>query len=387
MVLTSIKGTPLYMAPELVQEQPYNHTSDLWSLGVILYELFVGQPPFYTNSIYTLIHLIVKDPVKFPANIDPSFKDFLKGLLHKTPSERLSWPDLLYHPFIADAQPEFDAVSTPDRNRLESHHPYADSFLPSPAINKHVTRPTTDIEVKKPIEISRVQSARQAKYEEKPSFVASDLATIKPPSIAPSVPPSNTSNEIIISSSITAAEANSLRTDKTFKRKVLSVLKSALTEFGALTTNASGPLVLSLQMIDVNISLINLFSRSNRDSIASRETDLASSLQLSEILLSFLEVASILLVSHPLKPDCKTNVILISDSAIKLLTIVSTEAFSGYDTIPPLYVERLLPHVGSLLGTYVVKDSSKDLSPLVDNVLSVCQLLIFNIYLVPICCN
>ena len=34
-------------------------------MGVILYELFVGQPPFYTNSIYTLIHLIVKDPVKY----------------------------------------------------------------------------------------------------------------------------------------------------------------------------------------------------------------------------------------------------------------------------------------------------------------------------------
>lgn len=48
------------MAPELVQEQPYNHSVDLWSLGVILYELFVGQPPFYTNSIYTLIHHIVK---------------------------------------------------------------------------------------------------------------------------------------------------------------------------------------------------------------------------------------------------------------------------------------------------------------------------------------
>lgn len=60
MVLTSIKGTPLYMSPELVQEQPYDATSDLWSLGVILYELFVGQPPFYTNSIYSLINHIVK---------------------------------------------------------------------------------------------------------------------------------------------------------------------------------------------------------------------------------------------------------------------------------------------------------------------------------------
>ncbi len=91
-----------YMAPELVQEMPYNHTSDLWSLGVILYELFVGQPPFYTNSIYTLIHLIVKDPVKYPPNMEPEFKDFLKGLLHKTPAQRLSWPDLLNHPFVAE---------------------------------------------------------------------------------------------------------------------------------------------------------------------------------------------------------------------------------------------------------------------------------------------
>jgi serine/threonine protein kinase len=40
-LLTSIKGTPLYMAPELVQEMPYNHTADLWSLGVILYEVSI----------------------------------------------------------------------------------------------------------------------------------------------------------------------------------------------------------------------------------------------------------------------------------------------------------------------------------------------------------
>lgn len=106
IVLTSIKGTPLYMAPELVQELPYNHTVDLWSLGVIIYELFVGTPPFYTNSIYTLIHLIVKDPVKFPDNMSPEFKSFLQGLLNKTPSERLSWPELLQHPFVQETDQE-----------------------------------------------------------------------------------------------------------------------------------------------------------------------------------------------------------------------------------------------------------------------------------------
>lgn len=51
------------------------------SLGVILFELFVGQPPFYTDNIYTLLRLIVKDPVTFPPEIQPQFRDFLNGLL------------------------------------------------------------------------------------------------------------------------------------------------------------------------------------------------------------------------------------------------------------------------------------------------------------------
>nr|XP_042698943.1 serine/threonine-protein kinase 36 isoform X3 [Chrysemys picta bellii] len=101
MVLTSIKGTPLYMSPELVQEKPYDHTADLWSVGCILYELFVGTPPFYTNSIFQLVSLIVKDPIKWPKTMSPSFKSFLQGLLMKDPRQRLSWPELLCHPFIA----------------------------------------------------------------------------------------------------------------------------------------------------------------------------------------------------------------------------------------------------------------------------------------------
>ncbi|XP_032919937.1 serine/threonine-protein kinase 36 isoform X3 [Catharus ustulatus] len=101
LVLTSIKGTPLYMSPELVEERPYDHTADLWSVGCILYELFVGTPPFYTNSIFQLVSLILKDPVKWPENMSPVFKSFLQGLLMKDPHQRLSWPELLSHPFIA----------------------------------------------------------------------------------------------------------------------------------------------------------------------------------------------------------------------------------------------------------------------------------------------
>nr|GMD53662.1 serine/threonine-protein kinase TIO [Ipomoea batatas] len=109
VVLRSIKGTPLYMAPELVREQPYNHTADLWSLGVILYELFVGQPPFYTNSVYALVRHIIKDPVKYPDNMSSNFRTFLKGLLNKVPQNRLTWPALLEHPFVKEIYEDADA--------------------------------------------------------------------------------------------------------------------------------------------------------------------------------------------------------------------------------------------------------------------------------------
>uniref|UniRef100_A0A7M4FPX9 non-specific serine/threonine protein kinase n=1 Tax=Crocodylus porosus TaxID=8502 RepID=A0A7M4FPX9_CROPO len=100
LVLTSIKGTPLYMAPELVQEQPYDHAADLWSMGCILYELLVGAPPFYTTSIFQLVSLIVSDPVRWPKSMSPPCKSFLQGLLMKDPCQRLSWPELLGHPFL-----------------------------------------------------------------------------------------------------------------------------------------------------------------------------------------------------------------------------------------------------------------------------------------------
>ncbi|KAA6392787.1 MAG: putative Serine/threonine-protein kinase TIO, partial [Streblomastix strix] len=107
--LTSVKGTPLYMPPELVMEQPYDKSADLWSMGIVLYELFVGVPPFYTNNFVSLIRLIVSDPVKYPANMSNTFKDFLKGLLQKKPEKRLTWPALLNHDFVKETKQEREA--------------------------------------------------------------------------------------------------------------------------------------------------------------------------------------------------------------------------------------------------------------------------------------
>ncbi|XP_071450812.1 serine/threonine-protein kinase fused [Hetaerina americana] len=99
-VLTSIKGTPLYMAPELIDERPYDHNADLWSLGCIIYELLVGSPPFCTTSILHLVRLVCHGAINWPDFISETCKDFLQGLLQKDPKKRLTWPELLDHPFV-----------------------------------------------------------------------------------------------------------------------------------------------------------------------------------------------------------------------------------------------------------------------------------------------
>lgn len=50
--------------------------------------------------------MIVKENVKFPDNITGHFRDFLEGLLNKDPTERLSWPNLLNHPFVKETASE-----------------------------------------------------------------------------------------------------------------------------------------------------------------------------------------------------------------------------------------------------------------------------------------
>lgn len=85
-------GTPEYMAPEqLVQEVNFGHGKevDYWSLGIILYEMYVGTPPFYGRDVFSIYSRILKNKVYFPEGFDPMLKDLIYKLTQKNPKKRI----------------------------------------------------------------------------------------------------------------------------------------------------------------------------------------------------------------------------------------------------------------------------------------------------------
>ncbi|PIA18358.1 fused serine/threonine kinase-like protein [Coemansia reversa NRRL 1564] len=102
----ALKGTPLYMAPEILSKSRYTYKADLWSLGVVLYELYVGKTPFRTSSIAELKHNIMMENIIWPKDIPAQLKLFLEGLLQRDPSRRIHWSQLRCHPFLLSTDTE-----------------------------------------------------------------------------------------------------------------------------------------------------------------------------------------------------------------------------------------------------------------------------------------
>jgi len=103
-LLQTACGTPGYVAPEVLMLQGYSKEVDLWSVGVIVYILLCGFPPFYSESDAEMFELIKEANYDFPSpywdKISESAKDLVRGLLCKDPDERLTCEQALRHPWV-----------------------------------------------------------------------------------------------------------------------------------------------------------------------------------------------------------------------------------------------------------------------------------------------
>ncbi|PHH66019.1 hypothetical protein CDD81_544 [Ophiocordyceps australis] len=96
-------GTPEYLAPELLMGKGYNKTVDWWTLGVLLYEMLTGLPPFYDENTNEMYRKILSEPLHFSDVVPPAAKDLLTKLLNRNPEERLGAngsAEIKAHPFF-----------------------------------------------------------------------------------------------------------------------------------------------------------------------------------------------------------------------------------------------------------------------------------------------
>jgi hypothetical protein len=79
----SILGTPEYMSPEQAEGVSVDHRSDLYSLGVVLYELLTGQPPYQAKTPLAVVLMHVKEPLPLPHTINPNVVEPLEQVVLK----------------------------------------------------------------------------------------------------------------------------------------------------------------------------------------------------------------------------------------------------------------------------------------------------------------
>ncbi|CAL5996187.1 Aurora_kinase [Hexamita inflata] len=93
-------GTLDYLPPQLVLGQPYHSGCDIWSLGVMCYELLAGQPPFYHETLETTKANIAAVKFSYPEGMPDVAKDFIKKCLVKDQDKRATADELTKHQFV-----------------------------------------------------------------------------------------------------------------------------------------------------------------------------------------------------------------------------------------------------------------------------------------------
>ena len=116
-----IGGTPDYVAPEVLRGEVYDHSVDLWSIGVITYILLCGFPPFWGESQGELFDKILAADYEFPSPewdaVSEDAKDFIRKLLVKDNHQRMTAEQCIQHPWLQKAN-KGDTATLATGNRL-----------------------------------------------------------------------------------------------------------------------------------------------------------------------------------------------------------------------------------------------------------------------------
>ncbi|KZO98038.1 Pkinase-domain-containing protein [Calocera viscosa TUFC12733] len=125
-------GTVGYTAPEIVKDERYSKSVDMWAMGCVLYTLLCGFPPFYDESINVLTEKVARGYYTFLSpwwdDISASAKDLITHLLCVDPAQRYTIDEFLAHPWCNAApaplpEPTPDTLAPPSRNNLPIDSP------------------------------------------------------------------------------------------------------------------------------------------------------------------------------------------------------------------------------------------------------------------------
>ncbi|ESR59549.1 hypothetical protein CICLE_v10014854mg [Citrus x clementina] len=104
-VFKDIVGSAYYIAPEVLKRK-YGPEADIWSIGVMLYILLCGVPPFWAESEHGIFNAILRGHIDFTSDpwpsISPQAKDLVKKMLNSDPKQRLTATEVLAHPWIKE---------------------------------------------------------------------------------------------------------------------------------------------------------------------------------------------------------------------------------------------------------------------------------------------
>ncbi|AYU80773.1 serine/threonine-protein kinase Nek [Leishmania donovani] len=115
----SMIGTPLYFAPEVCNSDPHDERSDVWSLGVVFYEMCTLRRPFEAGNLFTLIQLILESDIEpFGNGVDGSLEGLVRQMLDRDPSRRPTAQELIdVHLEVPVSHPSHPSQK-PSRGRL-----------------------------------------------------------------------------------------------------------------------------------------------------------------------------------------------------------------------------------------------------------------------------